>query len=260
MNQFIRSFVVTLLVSVSLFAQIIESKKMSDILNTVSPNALVIFDLDNTIMEAGQTIGSDQWFDYRVKIHERGGYTLDQALTKASEEWEAVNYKARVKIVEPETVGIIQNLQMRGIRTMGLTARPATFLEESLKQLNRLDVHFDRETVSEEHITLKDKDVATFKDGLMSVGGNNKGTILVKLLKYLNYKPGRILFVDDKLKNVTNVDNALKAASILSFAYRYSFTDEKVAAFDSRLADFQYQYFLNHRVVLTDKEARALIK
>ncbi len=260
MNTLIKSLVLVLLVSNSLFAKIIESKKMSEILKDVTPDSLVVFDLDNTIMQAGQTLGSDQWFDHRIEQQKAKGIAVEEAVKTAVKEWEAINYKGTVSLVEKTTPSIVRSLQDDGIVTMGLTARPATFMNQSLKQLRQLNVPLYKNTISEEVITIKAKDVATFKEGLMSVGGNNKGTILVELMNKVDFHPERVLFVDDKVKNVTNVDKALNDVSIPSFAFRYGAADETVKAFDARLADFEYDYFVENGVVLSDRQAKQLMK
>lgn len=260
MKKLLHCLLLVLFLSTSLFAKVIESTKMSEILNEVTSGSLVVFDLDNTIMEASQTLGSDQWFDHRIEQKKELGIPLEEAIKSTVEEWQAINYKGKVNLVEKETVEIIEGLHADGIPTMGLTARPATFMNESLRQLDKLDVHLDDNTISDREITIQDKDIAKFKEGLMSVGGNNKGTVLVKLLEKVNFSPRRILFVDDKVKNVNNVDKALNEASIPSFAFRYGAADYKVKHFDSKLADFEFNYFVKYGVVLSDHQAKILMK
>src|SRR5688572_16340760 len=63
-------------------ARVVEINKMADITAHVTEQTWVVFDLDNTVMEPVQTLGSDQWFDHMVK-------TLGN-LDKAVEVWSRV--------------------------------------------------------------------------------------------------------------------------------------------------------------------------
>ncbi len=259
MNRLLKTLLFTLVLSQSLFGKIIETKKMQEILKDVSAHSLVVFDLDNTIMEAGQTLGSDQWFEYRITQLKNSGESAEVAVEHAVSDWEKINYKGTVRLVETVTPSIIKKIQDRGIPTMGLTARPASFLEKSLSQLRSLHVPIARRTVTDAILEIQDKDLAVFKEGVLSVGLNNKGTILVKLLNEIGMTPERVIFVDDKVKNVKNVDEALEAVSIPSFAHRYGAADSKVKAFDAKLADFELNYFQTYGKVLSDTEARKLM-
>lgn len=259
MNRLVKLLLVALVFSSSLFAKIIEIEKMDDILDEVTPQSIVIFDLDNTIMEASQTLGSDQWFEYRLTQLKKQGLPADEALKRAVQDWEKVNYNGHVNLVEEITPRIIARIQNTGIPTMGLTARPTTFLEKSLDQLQSLEVPLHKHTVSKKSMKLELDDVAFFKKGVLAVGNNNKGKVLVEFLKRLSLHPKRIIFVDDKVKNVTNVDDALATTTIQSFAYRYGAADWKVKAFNPKIADFEFNYFQKYGIVLSDEQAKSMM-
>lgn len=256
----LRSLLLLLLfVSSSLFAKVIEIKRMDEIMEAITLDTLVVFDLDNTIMESSQTLGSDQWFDHRVGQLKKIGFSTEDALKSAAKDWQSINAVGYVQLVERETPSIIAEIQDLGIPTLGLTARQASFADHSLRQLRQLEVPLHRRTVSKDTITLPGHDVALFKRGLLSVGGNNKGTMLLSFLKRIGYTPRRIVFVDDKQKNVENVDEALTGNYVASFAFRYGAADWKVKNFNARLADFQFDYFKRTGTVLSDAKAKALM-
>lgn len=243
----------------ALFAQIIESKRMKEIMGTVTRGSIVVFDLDNTILEAAQTLGSDQWYEHRLKQNQKMGFSLEEALEITSKEWEAVNYNGHVQLVEAYTPDLIESLQDRGIPTLGLTARPHTFTNESLSQLERLGVDFTRNTIGDADLVLHGRDKAIYRAGLLSVGSNNKGKMLLALMQKVGFSPTRVIFIDDKIKNVTNVDHAMNDASIPVFAHRYGAADWKVKHFDAKLADFQWNHFRKFGVVLSDAKAKTLM-
>ena len=51
-------------------SQIIETKKMSTILNHIDDNTLVVFDVDNTLIEPKSLIGGVAWFKNTAKKFE----------------------------------------------------------------------------------------------------------------------------------------------------------------------------------------------
>ena len=260
MKKFYQLFLVLLVLTSQLFGQTVEIKKMTEILDTVTEDSIVIFDLDNTIMEASQTLGSDQWFDHRIGQLKNQGLAVEAAVEQSVSEWVEINRKGKVNLVEKSTPGIVRSLQDSGIPTMGLTARPTVFVDRSLEQLRELGVPLYRHTVTDETIDIAGpKENAHFEEGLMSVGGNNKGTILVQFLNKLELNPGRVLFVDDKVKNTKNVEEAMQATAFPYFGFRYGAADAKVKAFDAKLADFEFGYFSDYGVVLSDATAKKLM-
>ncbi len=68
--------------------------------------------------------------------------------------------------------------------------------------------------------------------------------------------PKKIVFIDDKPNNVKSVDAALNAAGIENIEFRYGAADERVRNFDSKIASFEYHYFLLHKVFISDEKAK----
>lgn len=249
-------FFIALFLCSNLFATIIQSKKMAEILPKVTPETIVIFDIDNTLLESAQMLGSDMWFEHRIHEYLNLGNPPEEAVSKASRDWTEVSESAKVQLIEKETPPLIEKLQRQGIPTMALTARKLSLMERSLGQLEENGISLKEKTLSSESVSVKDADDALFQKGIFTVGTNNKGKILVALFKKLNLTPKRIVFVDDKQKNVENVDAALTEAGIEIFAFRYGAADKKVKAFEPKLASAQYDFFKKNSRILSDEEMR----
>src|SRR4051812_33940238 len=103
--------------SIQAQAKIVEAKRINEILGYINSGTLVVFDLDNTVMEPVQMLGSDQWFDSLVKL-------FDGNIERAVDVWQNVQRKTEMKTVEPGTPDLIRGLRSRGLHVLALTARP----------------------------------------------------------------------------------------------------------------------------------------
>ena len=121
-------------------AEVREIKSMSEILPEIRPTTLLVFDLDNTLVEPAGNIGSDQWYDYIVKALRRDGLDEAAAEAQAGALWTRMLGAVKVKPVEELTPILLREQQKRGLKILALTARgpedaPATFAQ--LKAIGR---------------------------------------------------------------------------------------------------------------------------
>lgn len=187
-------------------------------------------DLDNTVMEAAQMLGSDQWFGYITRRHpdKFGCY------------WNAVQNATRMQLVEPRMRGFVDDLNRNaGVRVLALTARRKNDLEAAtVRQLDALGIRFD--------------------EILYSNGVESKGSILSRRLRRESTLPSSVLFVDDKPHNVASVESALQLDGVRHKAFVYDAARAKVDAFDARIADEQLSCFLWTGHILSDSRAKLL--
>ena len=71
----------------------------------------------------------------------------------------------------------------------------------------------------------------SYEFGLMMVAGQHKGVMLRTLMHRAKFTPKLVVFVDDKQKNVDNVDAALTQIGVPVHAIRYSKEDRLIQAF-----------------------------
>lgn len=74
----------------TLRASIIETTYISEVVKHLSPDTLIIFDIDNTLMEPVQEMGSDQWFRNQIEHHRNNGLCDTDPLETALSEWSSV--------------------------------------------------------------------------------------------------------------------------------------------------------------------------
>jgi len=221
-------------------ADIREIMRMEDILEHIDANTLVVLDLDNTVYEPEDNDGSDQDYYYLVKRFQEIDHLspLDAHL-KAGAIWNKMQYKIKTKPVEAIIPELIASL---GTKVIALTARDPEIKDITRKQLLDMGIDFRKKAPWTEDLTLNinGRD-ALYTDGILFQGeGNNKGDVLVEFLHTIGMKFDTILFVDDRIKNTINVENALNLLPIKHIEFRYGATDEKVRLFNELPLDREY--------------------
>jgi hypothetical protein len=219
---------------------IYQSRNIRDILRHCSYNTLLILDLDNTVIEPVQELGSDQWFtcfmEYAIKL------TLDkaEAFSLVITIYNAVQQHVRHQTVEANVINLLRTLQAIGIPVLGLTARSDMIAKHTLQQLLDNGIDFSRYW-GNAHIKLMqagDK-IAVFNDGIIFCSGLDKGKCYRAFSILHGGTPSDVLMADDKESNLLVVKAAVEAEGSTFVGLRYGFLDEKVAAVDLEKANLE---------------------
>lgn len=247
-------------VAVNLGAQgaIVEIKQMKEIATGLSKNALVVFDIDNTILQSTQTLGSVQWADWNEKELIKKGIGADEANTQSSNEWVRINLKGGQETVESVTPNIIANLQARGVKVLALTARPPSIAMKTVRDLPRFGLNFAKSWPGARFTSPFPG--AAYTSGVLFAGQkNSKGAVLLEFLRQNNHRPSGVRFVDDKMKYVLSVEQAMQSAGIPYLGFRYGGADYRVNHFSPKLAAFATDYFRRNGTILSDAQARRMM-
>jgi len=237
-------------------AEIHETYDINEVRHYITPETLVIFDIDNTVIEPVQTIGSDQWFHYRIDYHKDHGYSDSLALETALEEWVAVQNITQVKEVQEGCSQLIADLQNEGYTVMGLTTRGLGMSTLTVRQLKRLDIDLSATAPTQEEVFLKNKRGVLFRGGILFTAGTHKGMALAKFLHLIETKPQHIVFINDKASHLKEVEVIADKYRVPFNGLRYGYTDEKVNKLNKEIADLQFEFF-GH--ILSDHEAKNLL-
>lgn len=238
------------------FGKIIETKRLQEILPTLPAGALVVFDLDNTIIQPAQTMGGEEWFDYLVDKYTKEGLSRDKAVDKAMVEWEAVQRVTRVVPVEKDGPMQIAAAQKAGVYTIALTSRMPAMSELTPRQLNSVGIELDQKSVLTPHRGFKVTTKVPYRNGILFAGTENKkGEVLTRFLKVTKFRPSTVVFFDNKLHHVEGMEKAMQALGINFIGCRHGFTDEKIAKFNKETAEVQQRYFGK---ILDDEAASAI--
>ncbi len=235
-------------------AVIIEADSIHDIRNHIDPETLVIFDIDNTLMEPSQTLGSDQWFYHRIGEHKAKGMDQQSALEKSLSEWMSVQSITKVKVVEEGTVELIKRLQDEGYTVMGLTTRGLGLSTRTIFQLESLHINLSVTAPTHEEVFFINNHGVLFRGGILFTAGTHKGLALAKFLHLIEKAPENIVFINDKWSNIREVEVICEKYQVPFIGLRYSYVDEKVANFNHEIADVQWEQFGQ---ILSDEEAES---
>ncbi len=223
--------------------QIREISSMKEIVPFLNGDTLLVFDVDNTVLEpAAGNLGSDQWWYYLARKYTAiDGLTEKEADKKAMDLWNKVQWLIEVRAVERITPDIMREQQKLGRKVMGFTARTPSIAAITLEQLKSIGVEYAKYPIHSKEFEFKlAGDTALYTKGMLFIGeGNDKGTALVQFLEEIKLTPKRIVFVDDKVKNVESVAKALAKQRLEFLCFRYAVTDAKVKQFEADTRDIQ---------------------
>jgi hypothetical protein len=233
---------------------IIETKHFEELHNHLSNTTLVVLDIDDTLIVPIQTLGRDVWFQWRLNSLLAQGLPKDSALDRALAEWEAVRHLTTMRLVEEGTPAIIQCLQSKGIAVMGLTTQGLALATRTIKQLEALNIQLNKNAPSvEDHYFINQIGVL-YRQGILFTSGTPKGEALLKLLAKIGYRPNHILFVNDKITHLRDVEGAVIAAGLQFTGLRYGYSDSYVEAFSPDIAEVQWCHS-TFDSILSDEDA-----
>ncbi len=240
-----QKYKVSITLSVLFFVSVLQGlivtcDQIKEVEKYVDKDTLVIFDLDNTIMETTNYKGSDQWFSAAVEYFIKQ-YKLSslEAVAKVVPHYIKTHSVAQVNPVEKDTVPLIAALQKREICIIGMTARSEGCIFDTIRQLSSIEVDLSKTSIGPKLINdFELPHRATYKHGILFCSNNHKGDALIALLareemynKEFRY-PKKIVCIDDKEKNVKSIEEEAKKLGIAFVGLRYAYLDEKVTTFE----------------------------
>ncbi len=177
----------------------IESFCITDILNHIDTNInpedhLIVFDLDNTIVESIDQLASTQWFDAMIKFKmEREALTELEALEKTLPlNFLLIKHSMIQPVQRHTTVEVIKQLQDSRHKVIALTARsPEPLKECTIEHLNKVNINFTRTSIYPHEIIFNPR--THYSNGIIFAGGNpHKGNVLFTMLNTVGYTPKKL--------------------------------------------------------------------
>lgn len=257
MKNFLLTAATVALTAVAAHAETHEISSYAEITQYIAgADTLVVTDLDNTVLESPQMLGSVQWVDSIIPKLLKGGLSEDLAHEMASGLFAEVNRFSPIKPVEASTPELIRNVQKKA-SMLALTARGLSLATRTVEQLREIGVNFETDLKKDKiSLPLHPTEGTSYLKGVVSAGSKDKGVALREILeKNLPGRFKRILFIDDKLRYSQQVEKAFAGTSYEVHTFRYGAADAKVNAFDARIADHQWKHFQRTAKIQTDAEA-----
>jgi hypothetical protein len=234
----------------------VQSEHLSDALQYVDKNTLVLIDLDNTLVRTKQLLGSDEWFGYSIQKYEKEGYSSEMAREMVVDHWMQIQHKTDMQFLTPQTEKVLKDiLQKKSVSVVALTKRPPRLASRTIHQLSALNVNFSE--------CCNYKDCHFFgnqlEKGIIFIAeenDKNKGAAVQEFLSTIDSKPKKILLIDDKENHIRSVGKVLKDSAIEFIGFHYTKANEMIAKFDPQVAEVQLKKFME---LLSDEEALLLL-
>lgn len=222
--------------------RIIETRYIQDVNPLIDEETWLLVDLDNCMFEGAEALGHANWFYDEMQKRIEKGMTRDEAIAHAYPLWVKVQKVSSVKPLEAHFVPTLLALQNRGICIMGLTHRQPSVADSTANHVSSLGFNFLSTAPSKECFSIPAKTPTLFYQGILFVGDYNKKIdVFDPFLKKINQKPKKIVFVDDKRKNVEELE-ALAEQGIEYIGIHYTAIQYAKPVYDREIAEYQAKF------------------
>lgn len=240
-------------------AEIIETSQIESILPAIEQDTLVLFNIAEVLTDSEMSLGSSSWRTY-LRKH---APNLHDALT-----WLAFD-RIPHKPVEMITPKIIQYLQNREIAVAAFTSRgKSEWYSTELKGVDiatenvlaSMNIDFSLSNLPFVFIQMEGNPyLEHYRKGIFYSNHMEKGKFLKQLLEDSGYRPASVVFIDDKLDSLENVEAAMEALGIPFHGFWYTRTKQDRAQFIPMIAHIQLKALIQEHEVLSDLEAQIIL-
>ena len=245
-----------LLLSVSAFSETRAIHSLSEIsIDEWTEKTLVLFDLDDVLIYPKDALLQ----------HWRNEWRPEGMRAWAAEEDTIAWLSATFQILDPLGPKLLDRLHQKNIPAIGFTAFAMDQVElhsipewrsQHLKELG-LNFKVNGEVTFPVQAGFVPP---SFKYGVLYCGDfykkdpNNKGKVLSLYLNWLDWRPKRVVLIDDSKKNIESVERELDRREIPFLGFHY--IPKELDPLDETVAELQYRTLINQKRWLSDKAAK----
>jgi hypothetical protein len=169
---------------------------------------LIVFDIDDTLLTAEQLLGSERWVHWYKKNQ------MKYELLPCRFDVATMLYEIGTMIPTESDLSDRFN-SIKNHQVILLTARSNKQRSVTERELLRNNFRFSKSdrlpSRNDWSMSIQTKNrTIVYKSGLMMVAGTDKGKALAEFLRQNDKSYTEIIFIDDNLKNLSNVYNAFK--------------------------------------------------
>jgi len=203
------------------------------VLNNLSESSvLLVLDIDDTLLTSREFFGSDKWYEWQKEIGDEKAPCVFDILGIVFEIGTNKLAQEKDENIKENTLEVIESISTD---ILVLTARSEKYRASTSRELIRNGFSFSENHLNANYqpvrFEAKERDRKTYvsyMDGVFMVSGMNKGEMLLDLLRRIERYYDVIVFVDDKLKNIKNMKNALHEKNIDLYAFHYTRVDKSI--------------------------------
>jgi len=222
--------------------------------NPNKESTLVIFDIDDTLLESSNFVGSGKWYNWQ-RGREVFDPTGESFIIDKAQQFHCM-FRTLGTLFEIGSTHLTQSNaidifnQQKTYDLLILTARTAKYRVATERELKKHNIdlsseHF-KESGSGYDYQFNDGNRTarvTYKNGFIMSSGLNKGLVLEDFLEKTNRKYKNIYFIDDSLKNVTNIQQVWNDKTDLIKIFHYTKVDKTVSEDEIKESDKAKFYF-----------------
>lgn len=250
-------------------SKIIHASNLEEFKQTIDKadqDTLIVFDIDEVIITSKDQILHPSFIVYRDKLYED---VIVKDHTKSEiEALSSIIFKTYETILVDENIlKIFQNIYDNRLKVLALTSSPTgklgvieKFEDHRVDQLKRVGIDFNKFIHSFSDVILHEMKsecgTPLLHNGIIYTCHIDKGSVLEKILKKLDLKFKKIIFIDDRLDNLTSVESMCIKSEIDFFGFEYTAVrDSFVSPFNETRAQFQFNTLIEEGNWLSDELA-----
>ena len=218
-------------------SEVRESRDLGDIAAALAESprrTLLVLDIDDTLLTSEGFFGSDSWYEWQKTLP-----TGDPGKVPCLFDVISLNYEAGIQqATQPDGPSLVNGL---GVDKLLLTSRNPLYRGGTLRTLRDAGYALPaplggngdggvwefRKAPGAQPVRV------AYDQGVFMTSGQDKGLVLLDLLRRLGLRYERVLLVDDGEKNIANMQAALGKAGIDYLGLHYTRVDKQVSAADA---------------------------
>jgi Protein of unknown function (DUF2608) len=222
-------------------ARIIQTNQIEEVLCHVDAKTWVFFDIDETLLISEVLFGRSDYYIHQLNALKKSGLEEERAHEICRSHWRAIQKHYPVRPMEAAMKEVVSTVQKTAAFTMALTARGPHAKEITHDQLRSLEMDF--RASSPEKIAIELPFQNSYENGIWFIERNPKGKSILKWLEALKSHPEKIVFVDDRLHHLENMEESLSHLQVEYTGIHYARVHE--TPFDPQLASIEAHSFFN---------------
>lgn len=224
------------------------------VIQNCDSQTLILFDIDDVLINPSeplaQAYGPSLWFKIKAVWH------YPQLLYQACREqfYSRLWQQSQWYVIEPDIVGIINNLKKRGCTVLALSSMETgqfgvipNFPAWRYELLKNVGLEFSRtfENAAFKNLPAYRHNYPELYKGIVCCNQQPKGAVVGAFLDYFELKPATIIFFDDSAKNLQSVAQECKKRDIAFKGYEYMRAKYEPIAWDEQKGLTQLDYLLH---------------
>ncbi|MGX5174902.1 DUF2608 domain-containing protein [Aliikangiella sp. IMCC44653] len=227
----------------TIYNNVKDLKKMQQAIvqdNAKPETTLVIFDIDDTLLEAKDFVGSGKWYNWQRgrEVTSPDGQTFT---SQPSERFYCI-FRTLGSLFEFGSTELTQSDIPQVLDSVSqfdnliLTARTTKFRAPTERELSKHHIDFSSKHLLENNQTLifnfndgRRTAEVTYRNGIVMASGLNKGLVLKEILEQADKNYQHIYFIDDSRRNIDDMAAAWKTDSTQLSIFHYTKVDQTIS-------------------------------